>query len=185
MSTAPRILKPVEQCSLWFGRLLLALAYFGALILFLMMLMISADVILRNVAIIPGVRGLSWANDLSETMLYLIAMLAAPWLLRQGQHIRVDVLLVALPKRVAWFLEWICDFIALITCASMTFLAARATMSSYLSNSMSVRNIVVPEWWIQAPLAICFALLTVEMLFRIYRLYQGAVAPRSEAVSAA
>ena len=35
-------------------------------------------------------------------MLYLITMCVAPWLLRQGQHIRVDILLQALPPRLAW-----------------------------------------------------------------------------------
>ena len=56
-----------------------------------MMLMICADVLLRNVRIVPGLLGVAWANEVSEYALYLITMLTAPWLLRQGQHIRVDI----------------------------------------------------------------------------------------------
>ena len=48
---------------------------------------------------------LDWSNDLTEAMLYLITMCAAPWILRQGQHIRVDILLRAIPKRTAWYLS--------------------------------------------------------------------------------
>ena len=71
-----------------------------------MMLMICADVLLRNVALVPALRGLAWSNEISEAMLYLItharrAVAAAA----QGQHIRVDIVLRALPQRVAWLLR--------------------------------------------------------------------------------
>ena len=49
------------------------------------------------------------SNELSEDILYLMTLLAAPWLLRQGQHIRVDIILRALPPRAAWLLEWVGD----------------------------------------------------------------------------
>ena len=85
-----------------YGRLLAALALLGCAILLAMMLVIVGDVALRNVAI-PGLpRGLAWSNEISELMLYLITMCVAPWLLRQGQHIRVDIVLQALPRRLAW-----------------------------------------------------------------------------------
>ncbi|MFX7914552.1 hypothetical protein ABTK35_19975, partial [Acinetobacter baumannii] len=68
------------------GRLLAGLALLGCLILLAMMLIIVADVALRNLAI-PGLpQGLAWSNEISELMLYLITMCVAPWLLRQGQH---------------------------------------------------------------------------------------------------
>ena len=54
-------------------------------VLFLMMLMICADVFLRNVPLVSSLHGLPWADEMSEYMLYLITMLAAPWLLRQGR----------------------------------------------------------------------------------------------------
>ena len=61
-----------------------------------MMLIIGADVGLRNL----GSAGMPWSNEVSEDILYLVTLLAGPWLLRQGQHIRVDILLRALPAQV-------------------------------------------------------------------------------------
>jgi TRAP-type C4-dicarboxylate transport system permease small subunit len=43
---------------------------------------------LRDLAIAGLPQGLSWSNEVSELMLYLITMCVAPWLLRQGQHIK-------------------------------------------------------------------------------------------------
>jgi len=83
-----------------FGRALAALALLGCALLFAMMAVIVGDVLLRNVAV-PGLpRGLSWSNEVSEFLLYVITLCVAPWLLRQGQHIRVDILLRSLMQRI-------------------------------------------------------------------------------------
>lgn len=146
--------------------------------------MICLDVLLRNVPLIDGVRGLAWSNELSETGLYLLTMLAAPWLLRQGQHIRVDILLRALPKPVGWACEWLSDSIALACCLSVVVYGTRATWESYSQGSVTIKTLVLPEWWSMAPLPVAFLLLAVEVLFRMRRLALGARAPRDDAVSA-
>ena len=92
-----------------------------------MTLMICLDVLLRNVPLAPGVQGLAWSNELSETGLYLLTMLAAPWLLRHGRHIRVDILLRVLPRPVGWACECLSDAIAFACCVCVVVYGARAT----------------------------------------------------------
>ena len=167
-----------------YGKLLAALATIACALLLLLMLMICADVLLRNVALIPGLRGLAWATEVSEGMLYLITLLAAPWILRCGQHIRVDVLLVAVPKKLAWYCEWASDSLALACCIAMAFYGWKMTAASFEGGSMTIKTLVTPEWWLLAPLPIVFALLAIEVLFRMRRLYAGARGPRADAVSA-
>src|SRR5579863_7109977 len=102
----------MKSMSDFYGSLLEKLFLTACGVLFLMMLMICADVLLRNVPLVPSLHGLSWADETSEYMLYLITMLAAPWLLRQGRHIRIDILLHALPPKVGWYCEWLTDAVA-------------------------------------------------------------------------
>ena len=166
------------------GRLLEGFALGACLLIAGVALMICADVLLRNVALIPGVQGLAWANEISETALYVITMLAAPWLLRQGQHIRVDIVLRILPREVGWVCEWICDFIALACCLLVSWYGALATWQSYAQGSITIKTLVLPEWWSLAPLPIAFALLAIEVLFRMRRLWLGERAPREDSVSA-
>src|SRR3982074_155796 len=104
-----------------YGKLLEAFALAACALVFGMTLMICADVFLRNVRIIPGMVGLEWSNEISEAMLYLITMLVAPWLLRRGQHIRVDIVLRAVPRRVGWGFEWATDSLGLICCVTMAY----------------------------------------------------------------
>lgn len=168
-----------------YGRLLAALALVGCALLMAMMLIIVADVLLRNVAI-PGLpRGLAWSNEISELMLYLITMTVAPWLLRQGQHIRVDIVLQAIPRQLAWRLEWVSDVIGLLCCCVIAWYGSQAAWSSYASGAVNIKTLVTPEWWALAPLPVVFVLLALEMLFRMTRLYQGERGPRHDAVSAA
>jgi TRAP-type C4-dicarboxylate transport system permease small subunit len=175
----------LDRISALHGRLLEALVWVACLMVFAMVLMICADVLLRNVALIPSMRGLDWSNDLTEAMLYLITMCAAPWILRQGQHIRVDIVLRAIPKRTAWYCEWFADVVGLFCCLVMLWYGVKTTIASYTSGAMTVKTLITPEWWLLAPLPIAFALLAIEMLFRMRRLLHGERGPREDAVSAA
>ena len=98
--------------SRWYGYLLDGMVTAAGLLLLFMTVMIGADVFLRNI----GAGGIPPSNELSEDSLYLITLLAAPGLLRQGQHIRIDILLRMLPERVGWLLEWVGDIVGLICC---------------------------------------------------------------------
>ena len=70
----------------------------AALLLLAMVLLVTADIVLRNTARV----GFPWANEVTEYALYLTTLLTAPWLLRRGQHVRIDMVLVLVPPRVAW-----------------------------------------------------------------------------------
>lgn len=166
------------------GEVLEAFALVACALIGLMALMICADVLLRNVRLISGVDGLSWSNELSELGLYLITMLAAPWLLREGRHIRVDIVLRAIPRKAGWVCEWVSDTIAFACCVTVVIYSGRATWESFSQGSITIKTLVMPEWWTQAPLPVAFALLAIEVLFRMRRLALGPRAPREDAVSA-
>jgi len=175
----------MERLSALYGRLLSALALAGCGVLFAMMLVICVDVLLRNVRVIPGVHSVFWANEVTEYALYLITLLTAPWLLRRGQHIRVDILLRVIPRRIAWHCEWLCDFAALACCVVIAYAAWKATASSVAIGAMVVKTLALPEWWLLAPLQATFVLLAIEVLFRMARLYAGERGPREDAITVA
>jgi TRAP-type C4-dicarboxylate transport system permease small subunit len=166
-----------------YGKLLEALALVACALVFGMTLMICADVLLRNVRIVPGVAGLEWSNEISEAMLYLVTMLTAPWLLRRGQHIRVDIVLRVVPRKAGWILEWLSDALGLACCLAIAYYGARAALASFNAGSVSIKTLVTPEWWLLSVLPVAFLALSIEMLFRMRRLALGERAPRDDAVS--
>jgi TRAP-type C4-dicarboxylate transport system permease small subunit len=151
----------------------------GLLLLF-MTLMIGADVFLRNI----GAGGIPPSNELSEDSLYLITLLAAPGLLRQGQHIRIDIVLRVLPQRIGWLLEWVGDVVGLVCCLFFVWYGTSVAAASFLNGSVSIKTLVIPEWPLVAPMPAAFALLAAEFGFRMHRLALAERRPREDAVSA-
>ena len=171
----------MARLSATYGRLLDALVVAACVLLLLMTLMIGADVVSRNL----GGGGVAVSNELSEDILYLMTLLVAPWLLRKGQHIRVDIVLRALPIRVAWLLEWLGDIVGLLCCLYFVWYGYLITFASYSAGSINIKTLVTPEWWTLAPLPLGFALLAIEFIFRMHRLAAAEVGLREDAVSAA
>jgi TRAP-type C4-dicarboxylate transport system permease small subunit len=136
----------MSALSRWFGALLDALMLLAAVLVLIMTLMIGADVILRN----AGAGGVSWSNEVSEYILYLVTLLSAPWLLRRGQHIRVDIVLRAVPKRIAYAMEWIADVLGLACALYFVWYGWRVMAASYAAGAISMKTLVLPEWWIAA-----------------------------------
>jgi TRAP-type C4-dicarboxylate transport system permease small subunit len=169
----------VIKLSSWYGRVLDALVAIACLLLLGLTFVIGADVLLRNI----GAGGIAPANELSEDALYLITLLAAPGLLRQGRHIRVDIVLRLLPPQAGWAIEWVSDAIGLVCCLYFVWYGAKAALDSFMSGSLSIKTLILPEWWLLAPMPVAFALLALEFVFR--RLALAERRPRDDAVSAA
>jgi TRAP-type transport system small permease protein len=146
----------------------------------IMTLLIGTDVGLRN----AGLGGVAWSNEASEYMLYLITLLSAPWLLRQGKHIRIDIVLRALPPRIGWALEWVGDLLGLLCSLYFVWYGMKVLVASYLAGSISIKTLIVPEWWLLAPMPLAFVAVSIEFVFRMHRLAKAERAPRSDAVSA-
>jgi len=162
-----------------FGRLLNALAVLAALTLLAMVIMVTADILLRNITR----SGFPWANEISEYALYVITLLTAPWLLRRGQHVRIDLVLTLVPVRLAWLMEGLSDVLGFAVCLIMMRYGLKMTIDSAMLGSITIKNLVFPEWWLLWPLPICFALLAAEFAFRFDRLIRSGPSRRVEATS--
>ena len=164
-----------------FGKLLNALAIAAALTLLAMVVMVTADILLRNLTR----TGFAWSNEVSEYALYVITLLTAPWLLRRGQHVRVDLVLTLVPVRVAWLMEAAGDVLGFAVCLVMMRYGFKMTIDSAVLGSITIKNLVFPEWWLLWPLPVCFALLGAEFVFRFDRLIHSEPGRRVEATSVA
>ena len=160
-------------------RLFNSLAAAAALILLAMVALVTADIVLRNT-----VRaGFAWSNEVTEYALYLTTLLTAPWLLRRGQHVRIDMALVLVPPRVAWIMEATADLIGLAASLILIWYGTIMTLQSARLGSLTIKNLVFPEWWLLWPLPLCFALLALEFVFRFQRLMGAPRERRHEATS--
>jgi TRAP-type C4-dicarboxylate transport system permease small subunit len=141
-----------------YGKLLQGLAAAGALLLGATALAITLDVIGRNV----GLGTLPWILEVSEYVLPVATFLAAPWLLYRNEHVRLDVLLARLP-----WLHAVGNLVGLSVCGVLVVYGVRTILNSAAQNSMVLKSVVFPEWWLYAPVPLCFGLLSIEFLRRL------------------
>src|SRR6516165_3890555 len=130
----------MARLSHWYSRLLEALMLLACLLLLTMTLLIGADVLLRNI----GLGGIAPSNEISEDIIYLLTPFAAPGLLRQGQHIRIDIVLRALPAKVGWLLECLSDVPGVICCLYLGWYGARVAVASFGGGALSIDTLVSP-----------------------------------------
>jgi TRAP-type C4-dicarboxylate transport system permease small subunit len=147
----------------WYRALLQALAAAAAVLLGAMALLITLDVVIRNV----GLGTIAWVNEVSEYSLPVATLLVAPWLLQRNEHVRLDVLLTALPRAASRPLEKACDVVGIAICAVFVWYGIKLILDSSRIDSMVVKTLAIPEWWQYALVPVCFSLLAVEFARRL------------------
>jgi len=149
----------------FFERVLSAFNLIFGLALGALIALMCADILIRNLRI----GSMPWLLELTEYIMYSGAFLAAPWVLRQGNHVRVDALLAAVPKPVAVIMEIIVDIVGL--CVSLVLLGygAYASWDAFSSNMMQYKTWTVSEGLLLLPIPVAAALLSIEFVLRIFR----------------
>jgi len=125
--------------------------------------LIPFDMFLRA----TGLGSLPWLSEVVEYSIFAGVFLAAPWVLADNGHVKVDLLATALPAKAARKLERGLCVLGLIICASFVVIAILGALDAHEFGAMIRRTLVVPEWWLLATFAVAMALMCVEFLIRI------------------
>jgi TRAP-type C4-dicarboxylate transport system permease small subunit len=140
-----------------------AFAWVAAIVLGLMALAVTLDVVARNL----GWGNTGWVVELTEYALPVATLLVAPWLLYRNEHVRLDVVLVLLPKKISLVLQRCADLLGFLICAVFVWFGTRLIFDSASLGSMVVKTLSIPEWWQYALIPVCFFLLGIEFARRL------------------
>ena len=152
-----------------YGRLLEGCGAVAGVLDFIVTAIFAVTVVLR---VTQGSR-ITGDVELSEYAMLLITAFAAPWLLRLGRHVRLDVVLVNLSPRAAWACELAGDALGFAVSLLMLVYGSRVLWTSAQAGTRIVKEYTIPEWWTLWPLPLMFALVAVEFVLRFRRVWQG------------
>jgi TRAP-type C4-dicarboxylate transport system permease small subunit len=110
-----------------------------------------------------------WLHEAVEYSLYVGVFLGAPWVLQQGAHVRVDVLVAALPDRAAVQLERLLDGFGSALCLVLCFYGIRGALSEFADGTLPDKDLRIANWYMVSVFAVSFFLLAVEFLLRLRR----------------
>lgn len=131
--------------------------------------LVSVDVAARNV----GWFNLPWLLEVSEYALYGLTFLAAPWVLAENAHVRVDMLVNVLPRPIARGLEAFADLVGLAISGMLIYFGWLATRDAYVQGSLIFKQLIIPEWWLLWIMPFSGLLLALEFCRRLLRMAYG------------
>ncbi len=147
-----------------YHRCLDVMAGVAALLIFLVMLGISADVAVRYLTGRPIV----WMFDVSQYALLYIPCLGMAWLARERGHIAITTFIeLASPRKVA-VMRFLTTFAAGFTCLVIAFWGWQLLWDKYQSGSVAVQAIVVPEVLIYWVIPVGFSTTAFEFFRQLW-----------------
>ncbi len=174
MRATSSILDRFEAAFEGMNRLIAALV---ALSIGVFALLIPLDLFLRKL----GWGNLPWLHEGAEYGLYIGVFLSAAWVLNKGAHVRVDIVIAALPARTALRLEKALDIVGALLCAILCYWGLAGALGEYELGTLPDKDLRIPNWYMLLVFALSFALLAVEFLLRYRRAVRDGAVTSSEA----
>lgn len=153
-----------QELSSAYRLLMEACGVVAALLFGVIAVLVAIDVALRNL----GGPAFPWIVEVSEYGLPLATFIAAPWVLYQGAHVRIEILLTALPRKFALVLECLGNLLGAGVCVLFLFYTHSIINEARGMGSMIMKTLIFPEWWSFLPFQFCNLLLGLEFVRRLF-----------------
>jgi C4-dicarboxylate transporter DctQ subunit len=134
------------------------MAYIAAFLMAAMMVVITLDVILRNL----GYQSSAHFFTFTEYALLIVPCLGAPWLAREKGHIYVEILLLSLRPRLRSAMTVLIGLLCITVCLVIAWYGFDVTLRDYLQNEKDVRSMDFPRWMVIGFIPLSFFMMAIE-----------------------
>lgn len=141
----------------------------AGLVVVALALLISFDVVIRNL----GLGNFPWLLEVSEYAIYITTFLAAPWVLHQGAHVRVDLLINATPERFSRALELLVSVGGAVISGFLVYHGMLVTAEAWQLNAIVIKELPIAEWVLLIVIPVSASLLLLEFVLRGVRVVRG------------
>ncbi|TCP17902.1 C4-dicarboxylate transporter DctQ subunit [Scopulibacillus darangshiensis] len=130
-------------------------------------LLMMYEVIMRYVFNSPT----TWINEVSSIIVVWAVLLGLSLTLREGRHISVDLLYVALPRRIQKIFDTFANIVGALFCIFFTNYGIVTVNQAYSTHQLSIET-GVPMWiyYVVIPISgVMFLLRFIENIVKIYK----------------
>jgi TRAP-type C4-dicarboxylate transport system permease small subunit len=136
------------------------MAYAAGLLMAAMMVVITLDVVLRNL----GYQSSAHFFTFTEYALLAVPCLGAPWLVREKGHVYVELLLMSLSPGRRAILTYLIGMACVAVCAIVAWYGFAVTINDYMQNEKDVRSFDMPRWIVVGFIPLSFTMMAIEIL---------------------
>jgi len=151
-----RLISKIEKISVYLG-------YFSGVLVFLMMLSIIIDVVMRHIFNSPT----TWADEVSCYLLVGITFLGASYTLKFEGHIRVEAIIVKMKPGIRKYVEISLDILSFLFLAFFALQAFKLVADSYSSVRIAPTLLRTPLYVPQVFFAIGLTWFALQLAVKI------------------
>lgn len=144
----------------WWEWVTHALAWLSGVLVVVLTVVVTAEVVMRYFFNRP----LGWSVELSEYFMLYLTFLAAPWVMKHDQHVRVDVVAENLPPAAARVLRAVGNLLGLAACLLLTAFAGVLLYDSIITGAMAEKVLRFPRYILVMVVPISSALMAVYFI---------------------
>lgn len=143
------------------------MAYLAAALLVLIAFAITCDVLLRYTFNYP----LKWVFEATEYSLLIMTFLAATWVLKIDQHVKLDLLLTAFKRKTRARINAFTSLVMAVVCLVTAWSSANFTLYLFQNDITITKYYTIPQFLIFIFIPMGFFLLFIQSLRRAYNYY--------------
>ena len=152
-----------------FDGLLNTLAFFGALLIVLIMICVTIDVVMRYFLNSP----IFWVAEMAEYALLFITFTGTAWVLKNESHVKIDILTGMLKKEKARVLEILVNIIGIFVCAVLTYFGAVVAWDHFARGVYNPSLLSFPKGPLLAVIPLGTFLLLVQFAIKMITLLRN------------
>ena len=158
--------------------LLYGMAWLAGLLIAAMMVVITVDVVVRNL----GYQSSAHFFSFTEYALLVVPCLGAPWLVREKGHVYVEIIFTYLRPGQRAALRTLIAVVCIVVCLVLAWYGAEVALRDYLGGEKDVRSLDMPRWVIIGFVPLSFLMMAIEFLRFLVRRenFLGSLAGQAE-----
>ena len=146
-----------------------ALAFFGALLIVLIMVTVTIDVIMRYFLNRP----IFWVAELAEYALLFITFTGTAWVLKHDRHVKIDILTGQLKEGKARVLEIVVSIMGIFICAPLTYFGVVVAWDHFARGVYNPSLLSFPKGPLLAVIPLGTFLLLVQFALKMITLLRN------------
>ncbi|MDB4444082.1 TRAP transporter small permease [bacterium] len=109
-----------------------------------------------------------WTVEVCEYLLFGIAFFGAPWLLREGGHVNVDIVVGNLGPRSQAYLKMASNTIGVFVCMILCWFSLVTALDNYQSGVVVVKTLSIPKHYFLIIIAFGYLMLSLQFARQLF-----------------
>jgi len=150
----------INKLNALFDRVITGFAVLAGFLLAFSVISVTVSVATRYFFNFP----IGWVTEISAYILLYITFMIAAWVLKEGAHVTIDIVLELLRPNIQSVISIFTSYLCAAVCLILTFFGARETWELYSTGYFTPTELELPKWTINIVIFVGSLLLFIQFL---------------------